>query len=135
MFLEHKLARERAGDGVRVAGEHGRRPAPVVVADERVGDDEAALGQLRAVVGQRHRRLELRDVVVREVADDRRADRLGLVERDEPGARADEGVATEPALLDRLEQEARVTLLPQPQVDAERREQVGRDRRGVHHPA
>ena len=44
MFLEHKLARERPRHRLRVAREHGGRAAAVVVADERVGDDEAALG-------------------------------------------------------------------------------------------
>ena len=58
-------------------------------------------------VGKLHRRLELRDVVVREVADGGRVERLGLLERHEPVARADEGMTSEAPLLDRLEQEAR----------------------------
>ena len=62
-------------------------------------------GRSGPVVGQRHRRLELRDVVVADVADDGQSERLRLVQLDEPRAGADEGVAPEPTLLDRLEQE------------------------------
>ena len=47
----------------------------VVEADERVGDDEAALRQVRPGAWERHGRLELGDVVVAEVADDRTARR------------------------------------------------------------
>ena len=60
----------------RVAREHLGDRAAVVEADEHVGDDEPALGQPAAVVRQRHGRLELRDVVVAEVADDRLVERL-----------------------------------------------------------
>ena len=130
MFLKHKLPLEPGGDLVRVAGEHLGRAAAVVEADERLGDDEAALRELRAVGGERHRRLELRDVVVGEVADDRRVERLRLLEGDEPRAGADEGVAPEPALLDGLEQEARRRALAQAEVGAERGQQVGRDAHG-----
>ena len=56
--------------------------------------------------GREHGGLEPRDVVVAEVADDRRRLPLGLVDRDQPSAAADERVAAEAALLDRLEQEA-----------------------------
>ena len=127
MFLKHKLLLEPRCDRVHVAREHLGGAAAVVEADERLGDDEAALRQLGPVGGELHRRLELRDVVVGEVADDRLAERLGLLEGDEPGARADEGVPPEPALLDRLEQEARRGALAQAEVGAERREQVCRD--------
>ena len=77
------------------------------IRDEHVGDDEAALRQVGPLVRKRHGRLELRDVVVAEIADDRRRRLLGLLEGDEPRAAADEGVPAEPSLLDRLEQEAR----------------------------
>ena len=95
---------------VRVAAQHLGDAARVVEADERVGDDEPALGQSAPGVRHRHRRLELRDEVVGEVADDGLAAVLGLVVGDEPRAAADERVAAEPALLDRLEQEARAAL-------------------------
>ena len=51
MFLKHKLSFEPRCDLVAVAGEHVRRAAAVVEADECLGDDEAALRQLRAVGG------------------------------------------------------------------------------------
>ena len=57
--------------------------------------------------GQRHGRLELGDPVVADVADDRLAERSASSNVDEPRPAADERVAPEPALLDRLEQEAR----------------------------
>ena len=88
---------EPARDLVRVAGEHLRRPGAVVEADERLGDDEAALREPVAVRGERHGRLELGDVVVGEVADHRQPERLGLVERHEPRARAHPRAPTEPA--------------------------------------
>ena len=102
----------------------------MVEADERVGDDEAALGQVGPGLRERHRRLEHRHVVVAEVADDRAARRdlaLGLVERHEARPGADEAVAPEPPLLDRLEQEARARPRAQPQVGPERGDQVGVD--------
>ena len=58
-------------------------------------------------------------VLVAEVADDRLAAGLGLLERDEPRAAADERVAAEPALLDGLEQEACAAALAQPEVGPE----------------
>jgi hypothetical protein len=50
----------------------------------RVRDDEPALRQPVAVLGEGHRRLERRHVVVGDVADDRQAEPLGLLERGEP---------------------------------------------------
>ena len=97
----------------------------MVEAHERVGDDEAALGQAAAVVRQRHRRLELGDEVVAEVADDRLAAPLGLLVGEQPRAAADERVAPEPALLDRLEQESSRALAAQPEVGPERGEEIG----------
>jgi hypothetical protein len=44
-------------------------------------------------------------VVVREIADDRSVSGRSGLERDQAVAAADERVAAEPALLDRLEQE------------------------------
>ena len=99
-------------------------PARVVEADEDVGDDEAALGQVAAGVGQRHRRLELRDVVVADVADNRVAAGLCLRHVHEPRPAADERVAAEPPALDGLEQEARPACVAQLEVRAERRDQV-----------
>ena len=99
----------------------------MVEADERLRDDEAALGEVGAVLGERHRRLQLRDVVVGEVADDGSVQLFRLLEGDEPRAGADEGVAAEPSLLDRLEQEARRGAFAQPQVRPEGSQQVGGD--------
>ncbi len=96
---------EQCDDLGRIACEHLGRPSGVVEPHEHVGDDEPALRQPAAGVRQRHRRLELRDVVVAEVADDGLVERLGLLERDEAVAAADERVATEAPLLDGLEQE------------------------------
>ena len=97
----------------------------MVEADERLDDDEAALGQAGTVGRHRHRRLERRGVVVREVADDGRVERLRLLERDDARAPADERVAPEPPALDRLEQEAASALAAQPEVRPERGDEVG----------
>ena len=53
----------------------------MVEAQEQVGDDEAALRQRGPGVRKGDGRLDPRDVVVAEVADDRLAARLGLLER------------------------------------------------------
>jgi hypothetical protein len=58
---------------VAVAGDHLGDAAAVVEADEGLGHDQPALGEAAPLVRQRHRGLELRHVVVREVADDRSA--------------------------------------------------------------
>ena len=97
----------------------------MVEADEQLRHDEAALVEARPVVGQRHRRLEARDDVVAEVADDRLAERLGLVEADEPRAAADERVPPEAPALDRLEQKRGGRALAQAEVRPERGEEVG----------
>ena len=55
----------------------------MVEADERVGEDEAALREVRTRVRQRHARLERGSKVVAEVADDRLARDLGLLEGQE----------------------------------------------------
>src|SRR5439155_20735451 len=78
--------------------------ARVVEADEELGHDETALIEARALHGERHRRLEARDDVVAEVADDRLPERLGLVEADEPRAATDERVPPEAPTLHRLEE-------------------------------
>ena len=101
----------------------------MVEADERVRDDEEALREVGPVCRQPDGRLQPRDMVVAEVADHGRAslDRaLGVLERDQPGARAEQAVAAEASLLDRLEQEARL-VAAQAQIRAERRDQIGRD--------
>ena len=76
---------------------------------------------------QRHGWLERGGVVVGEVADDRLGARLCFFERDELRAAADERVAAEPAVLDRLQQERCLALLAQPQVRPERGDEVGGD--------
>jgi hypothetical protein len=97
--------RQRPFESLGVAVQHLGDPEHVVEAHERVGDDEAALRQARPFVGQLDGRLQARDPVVADVADDRHAERLRLVQVDEPRAGADERVAAEPSVLDRLEQE------------------------------
>jgi hypothetical protein len=75
----------------------------MVEADERVGDDEAALREPGAVFGERDRRLEHGHVVVAEVADDGPPGchlPLGLVEGHQARAGTDEAVLPEPPLLD-----------------------------------
>ena len=123
----HKLLLEPPRDLVPIAREHRRRAAAVVEADERVRDDEPALGQVVAGCRERHGRLESRHVVVGEVADDRLAERFGLLERDDARPGADERVPPQPSLLHRLEQEAGATLAAQAEIGAERRQEVGRD--------
>jgi hypothetical protein len=58
------LGLEQLRGVVGVADEHLRDPARVVEAHEQLGDDEAALRQLRPVGGELHRRLEASDCVV-----------------------------------------------------------------------
>jgi hypothetical protein len=99
----------------------------VVEQDERLGDDEAALGQFSPAPGQPHRRLEPRDVVIAEVAEDRQAGCFGLREIDEARAAAREGVAPETTILDRPQQEARPFAAAQPEVGPVGREEVGGD--------
>ena len=67
-------------------------------------------------------------MVVAQVPDDGRLDRLGLGERDQPSAAADERMSTESALVDRLEQERCAPVSAQPQVGRKRRDEVGVDR-------
>ncbi len=115
---------ERAHLG-RIACEHLGDRAAVVEAYEHVGDDEAALGEPAASVGEPDGRFELRDVVVAEVADDWLGQRFGLLEADEAVAAADERVAPEPALLDGLEQERPAARAAQVEVGPERGEEIG----------
>src|SRR6266508_1544034 len=117
-----------SGDELRrVAGEDFRDALRVVEADERLDNDEPALGESRPLVGERHGRLELRDEVVAEVADDRDVEAFDLLEGQHTAAGAHERVAAEPAALDRLQQEARAPGAAQAQVRAERGDQVGCD--------
>ncbi len=83
VLLKHKLLFEPLRDLVPVARQHGGRAAAVVEADERVRDDEAALRHVGAGRGQRHSRLELRDVVVGEIADDGLVERFRLLDGDD----------------------------------------------------
>ena len=110
---------DRAVDGRRGSRQPGRI-GPVIEADQLVRDEEPALGERRAVAGQRHGRLQAGDVVVREVADDPLAAGLGLLERDDSRAAPDEGVAAEPTVLDRFEQERR-SVSAQAEIRLERR--------------
>ena len=71
-------------------------------------------------------------MVVPEVADDGRVQRLRLFEGDEPIAVADERMPAEPALVDRLEQERRTSALAQAEVRRERSDEVGVDGRDGH---
>ena len=59
---------EERGDLVAIACQDLGDARDVVEADEAVGNDEAALGEVRAVLGQYDCRLELRDVVITQVA-------------------------------------------------------------------
>src|SRR6478609_1045371 len=77
--------------------------ARVVEAEQDIRDEKAALGHAGTLLGQRHRRLEHRDGVVAEIADDRFTEGLRFREGDEPRAGADEAVPAEPPALDRLE--------------------------------
>ncbi len=134
--LLRDLPGQTIGDLGRIAREHLGDARDMVEADERVGDDEAALRKPRAGLRERNRRLQHGDVVVAEVADDGAARRdllLGLVEGDEPRARAHEAVPAETALLDRLEQKAGAPPGAQPQVGPERGDQVGVDVRRFGH--
>ena len=99
-------------DLVDVAGEHLRDPGQVVEADERVRDDEEALREVGPVRGQPNGRLQPRDMVVAEVAHHRcpSLDRaLGVLEREQPGARAERGCSGRgvPARPTRAESSAR----------------------------
>ena len=100
-------AREQIGNRARLAAEHLNHPHAVVEADEGVRDHEPALWQPAPVLGQLDRRLKPRRMVVPEVADNREPACFGFREVHYPRARADERVAAQPALLDRLEEEAR----------------------------
>src|SRR5215212_4248135 len=88
---------------------------------------EPAHGQVAALVGERNSRLEPRDVVVPEVADDRETAGLGLVDVDDPRPAADERMPSQPSLLDGFEQEARAAAGAQPEVGPEGGEEVGGD--------
>ena len=123
---------ETTGDLLVVSGEDVGGAGAVVEADERLGDHEPALGEPVPVRGKLHGRLQRRDVVVRDVADDRQGERLRLVERHEPGARAHPRGTPEPAALDRLEQEARLAAPAQVQVRPERGDEIGVDGRPEH---
>ena len=118
-----RLRRAQSVGGV--AAQHFRRPERVVEAHEHVRDDEARLREARPGVGDGDRRLDLRRVLVADVADDRLADRLRLVEVDDARAAADERIAAEPAALHRLEQERGAPVLAQAEVCPERGEEIG----------
>ena len=88
----------------------------MVELDEGLGDHELALGKIWPRVGERNGRLEPRHVVVADEADDRLVERLRLLEPDDPRPVPDERVASEPPVLDGLEQERRALLRAQPEV-------------------
>ena len=116
---------EEGADLGRIARQHLGDRSAVVEPNEHVGDDETALGQPPAVVRQLHRRLELRHVVVAEIADNRLVEGFGLCERDEPVAAPDERVAAEPPLFDGLEQKCSAAGCAQVEVCPERGEEIG----------
>jgi hypothetical protein len=134
--LRGRLCFQPGLDLRRIPCQHLRHAGRVVEADERRGDDEAALRQVRAGCGKGHRGLQHGHVVVAEVADDRPSRRhlpLGLGERHQAAAGAHEAVAAQPPLLDGLEQESGARARPQAQVGAERGDEVGVDVRGSGH--
>ena len=108
--------RRRPHERARLAAQQLGDAAGVVEAEEDVRHEEAARRHVRPLVRKQHRRLEGGDGVVAEVTDDRFADRLRLLEGDEPRSGADEAVAAESSALDRLEQERRAGFLPQAEV-------------------
>jgi hypothetical protein len=99
----------------------------MVEPDQDVRDDETTLGQARALDGKRNGRFKTGGVVIGEIADDGLAARLGLRKKAEVGAAADERVSSEAAAFDRLEQEGRAAFAAEPQVGAERCDEIGGD--------
>ena len=120
-----RVVGERPRDLAGIAVEDLSDAAHVIEAHEHVGCDEAALRQTATRGRKRHGRLELRDEVVGEVADDRLGRAFGLLVGEEPGARADERVAAKASLFDRFEQEARAPALAQAEVCPEWGEEIG----------
>ena len=116
---------EQRADRLGIAAQHLGDPADVVEPQQRLGHDEPADGKTRPGVGERHRRLELGDPVVADVPDDRLVQQLGLVHVDDARPAADERVAPEPPLVDRLEQEARAAGRAQAEIRPERGEEIG----------
>jgi hypothetical protein len=99
----------------------------VVEPDQDVRDDETTLTQTGPFVRKRHGRFQARGVIVGEIADDRLSARLCLREIAEPRAAADKRVSPEPSAFDRLEQEGCTAFPAQPQVGAERGDEIGGD--------
>jgi hypothetical protein len=99
----------------------------VVEPDQDVRDDKATFRQARAAGGKRHGGLQPCCVVIGEIADDRLPTRLRLGERAKVSAAADERVSPEPSAFDRLEQEGRAAFPAEPQVGAERCDEIGGD--------
>ena len=67
-----------------VARNHVGGTCAVIEAHERLGDDEPALREVTSFGRERNDRLEMHDVVVGEIPDDGKVDRLDLLERHEP---------------------------------------------------
>ena len=108
----------------------------MVEADKRVGDDEAALGQIAASPREENRRLQHGRVVVAEVADDGYFEGLGLRQADQLRAGADKRMPSEPAVLDGFQQERAIAfglVAAQPQVGPEGGEEIGGDDGGCVH--
>jgi hypothetical protein len=99
----------------------------VVEPDQDVRDDKTTLSQTGSLVRKRHGRFQARGVIVGEIADDRFSARLCLPEIAEPRAAADKRVSPEPSGFDRLEQEGCTAFPAQPQVGAERGDEIGGD--------
>jgi hypothetical protein len=99
----------------------------MVESDQDVRDDETTLGQTGAVLRKGHGRFQARGVVIGDITDDRLSAGLCLGETAKVRAAADERVPPEPSAFDRLEQEPRAAFETQPQVGAERGDEVGGD--------
>ena len=99
----------------------------MVEPNEDVRDEKAALRETGSGVRERHGRLEVRRVVVREVPHDRLPAGLGLREGADACPRPDERMAAEPPALHRLEQERGGADPAQAEVRTEGRDQVGGD--------
>src|SRR6266542_2960946 len=91
----------------------------MVEADQHVGNEEAALRQTCALVGERHGRLEPRAMVVGKVADDGLAAGFRLCEVAKVGAAADERMPAQAAALDGFQQEGAAAVTAESQVGAE----------------
>ena len=120
---------EPSGDLLRIAGQHLGGAGAVVEADERLADDEAALGEAAALRPAAAR--SARAVPRGRTRGSRRSAAPSSAASSKstmPRAGAHPRVPAQPPALDRLEDEARAPRVAQAQVGAERGEEVGVDR-------